>query len=97
MDSYNFDFKNNNTISVSNLLIDEYGCSKKVKEQLLKDGIKVYKDTLLCNPSKESKAIHIFTGTWLSNKKSVKNKIATFFKLRLTTNKRAELYSKIFR
>ena len=35
LDAYNFDFENNNTISVSNILINEYGCSKENKEQLL--------------------------------------------------------------
>ena len=34
LDAYNFDFENNNTISVSNILINEYGCSKENKEQL---------------------------------------------------------------
>ena len=80
LDAYNFDFENNNTISVSNILINEYGCSKENKEQLLKDGIKVYKDDILCNPSKNSTTVHIFTGTWLEGIKPLKRKIVTALK-----------------
>lgn len=94
IDAYKFDYENNNTISVSNILINEYGCKKGNIEQLLKDGIKVYKDNVLCNPSINSKTIHIFTGTWLDGKKGFKKKLATFLKLRLTTKKRAEFYRK---
>lgn len=96
LDAYNFDFENNNTISVSNILINEYGCSKENKEQLLKDGIKVYKDDVLCNPSKNSTAVHIFTGTWLEGVKSLKRKIVTALKINIKTKKQAEIYRKIF-
>jgi len=97
IDAYKFDFENNNTISVSNILINDYKCKKGNIEQVLKDGIKVYKDDVLCNPSINSKTIHIFTGTWLEGKKVFKTKIATFLKLRLTTKKRAEFYRKHIR
>ena len=97
IDTYKFDFVNNNTISVSNILINEYGCKKGNIEQTLKDDIKVYKDDVLCNPSINSKTIHIFTGTWLEGKKGFKKKLATFLKLRLTTKKRAEFYRKHIR
>lgn len=96
LDAYNFDFENNNTISVSNILINEYGCSKENKEQLLKDGIKVYKDDVLCNPSKNSTAVHIFTGTWLEGVKPLKRKIVTALKTNIKTKKQAEMYRKIF-
>lgn len=97
LDTYKFNFENNNTISVSDLLIKEYNCKTGDVEQTLRDGIKVYKSDILCNPSKNSVAIHIFTGTWLEGAKPLKRKIATFFKLRLTTKKRASIYNKIFR
>lgn len=96
LDAYNFDFENNNTISVSNILINEYGCSRENKEQLLKDGIKVYKDDVLCNPSKNSTAVHIFTGTWLEGVKPLKRKIVTALKTNIKTKKQAEIYRKIF-
>lgn len=96
LDAYNFDFENNNTISVSNILINEYGCSKENKEQLLKDGIKVYKDDILCNPSKNSTTVHIFTGTWLEGVKPLKRKIVTALKTNIKTKKQAEIYRKIF-
>ena len=97
IDAYKFDFENNNTISVSNILINDYKCKKGNIEQVLKDGIKVYKDDVLCNPSINSKTIHIFTGTWLEGKTDFKKKLATFLKLRLTTKKRAEFYRKHIR
>ena len=96
LDAYNFDFENNNTISVSNILINEYGCSKENKEQLLKDGIKVYKDDILCNPSKNSTTVHIFTGTWLEGIKPLKRKIVTALKTSIKTKKQAEIYRRIF-
>ncbi len=96
LDAYNFDFENNNTISVSNILINEYDCSKENKEQLLKDGIKVYKDDILCNPSKNSTTVHIFTGTWLEGVKPLKRKIVTALKTNIKTKKQAEIYKKIF-
>lgn len=90
-----FSFGDNNTISVSKMLIDDYGCKKNNQMQLLKDGVRVYPDNILCNPSHESVSIHIFTGTWLSNKKSIKSKIVTFFKTRIKSRKGAYRYSKI--
>lgn len=97
LDQYKFDFKNNNTISVSDILINEYGCKTGNIEQKLRTGIKVYKDDVLCNPSKNSYSIHVFTGSWLDDKKTIKYKIAKFFKLRLTNRFLASIYSKIFK
>lgn len=77
-------YKNVNSKSVADILINNYGCKKGNKEQLLKDGIKVYKEDVLCNPSVNSITIHVFTGTWLEGKSEWKRKINKFLKLRLT-------------
>ena len=71
LDTYHFDFKNNNTISVSDILINKYGCKVGNMYQVLKEGIAVYPDTILCNPSEKSVSIHVFTGTWLDEKLSL--------------------------
>ena len=94
LDCYNFDFKSNNTISVSNILINDYNCKLGNNYQELKDGIAVYPDYIFCNPSKDSVSIHVFTGTWLENKKSLKYKIMKSIKLNINTSKKAEIYRK---
>ncbi len=94
LDTYHFDFKNNNTISVSDILINKYGCKVGDMYQVLKEGIAVYPDTILCNPSEKSVSIHVFTGTWLDEKKAIARKINTFLKLRITNRKRAALFRK---
>ncbi|MEG2908334.1 MAG: glycosyltransferase [Erysipelotrichaceae bacterium] len=76
--------KNVNTKTVSNILINEYHCKQNNQEQLLETGIRVYPDTVLCNPSTSSSAIHIFTGTWMEGSKPLKRKINKWIKLRLT-------------
>lgn len=97
-DTTNFKYDKNdelaevNTKSVSELLIKNFNCEVGNVEQNLKTGIHVYKDDVLCNPSKNSKVIHIFTGTWMENSKPLKRKLIKFLKLRLTTPKRAEIY-----
>lgn len=91
----NFNFEDNNTRSVSELLINKYNCKQGNKEQLLKEGIKVYKDGVLCNPSSESITIHIFTGSWLKGKSKLKRKIVQFLKLRLTTKRRIKWFLKL--
>lgn len=83
-----------NTKIVSEILIQKYGCKVNNKEQLLKENIHVYPDNVLCNPSKFSSTIHIFTGTWMEGTKPIIQKINTFLKLRATTKKRAELFRK---
>lgn len=93
--STNFNFENNNTLSVSNLLIKNYGCKLGNIEQELITGIKVYKSGVLCNPSPYSKAIHVFTGTWLDENKKLKRKINEFIKIRLNNKKRIKLYLKL--
>lgn len=94
LDTYHFDFKNNNTISVSDILINKYGCKVGNMYQVLKEGIAVYPDIILCNPSEKSVSIHVFTGTWLDEKKAIARKINTFLKLRITNRKRAALFRK---
>lgn len=95
--SFEFDvndqYKAVNTKTVSDILIEDYNCELGNKEQVLDDGIKVYKDTVLCNPSVESKTIHIFTGTWLEGKSNFVKNINRFIKLRLTSKSRLKLYS----
>lgn len=83
-----------NTKSVSDILINEYSCKVGNIEQELSDGIKVYKDDVLCNPSRNSYVIHIFTGTWMEGKKNFKRKIIKFLKLRINSPLKAELYRK---
>lgn len=91
---YNFDFSSNNTISVSNILINDYKCELGNKYQILKDDIAVYPDYIFCNPSKDSVSIHVFTGSWLDNKKSLKYKIMKKLKLSINTKAKAEKYRK---
>ena len=90
-----FNFDDNNSLLVTNILKENYKLKLNNKEQLLKDGIRVYEDNILSNPSKNSKTIHIFTGTWLDEKASLKKKICQFLKYRLTSPKKADIYSKI--
>lgn len=91
---YNFDFNANNTISVSDILINKYECQIGNKYQELKTGIAVYPDTIFCNPSKDSVAVHVFVGSWLDNKKSIKYKIIKNLKLSINSRKKAERYQK---
>ena len=98
---FSFD-KNNqmagvNTKSVSDILIKDFHCAANNQEQLLTTGIHVYPDTVLCNPSGQSHTIHVFTGTWMEGRKPLKRRVNKWFKLRLTTPRRAALYQRIFR
>lgn len=95
LDAYSFDFENNNTISVSDILIKKYGCKIGNEYQIIKEGIVVYPDTILCNPSKNSVSVHVFTGTWLDEKKRIARKVNTFLKLRITNKKRAKIFRKV--
>lgn len=94
LDNYEFNFENNNTISVSDILINDYKCKTGNEYQELETGIAVYPDTILCNPSKDSVSIHIFCGSWIGNKKSLKYKLIKFLKLRTNSRKKAALYRK---
>lgn len=86
-----------NTVSVSDILKNKYGAKPNNQEQKLKEGIHVYPDGVLCNPSADSKTIHVFTGTWMEGEKPLKRKLVTAFKVRIKTQKEAALYAKLFR
>jgi hypothetical protein len=94
LEKYSFKFEDNNTILVSDILIDEFGCKIGNKYQVLKDDIVVYPDNILCNPSKDSVSIHVFTGTWLDEKKPLARKINKFLKLNINTKNKAERFAK---
>lgn len=94
IDSYEFHFENNNTISVSDILVNHYHCEKNNQKQILETGIVVYPDYILCNPSEESVAIHIFTGTWIDNKRDFVRKANTFLKLRINSRNKAKIFRK---
>ena len=86
-----------NTVSVSDILKNKYNAQPNNKEQQLQTGIHVYPDGVLCNPSAQSKTIHVFTGTWMEGAKPLKRKIVTALKVRIKTKKEAALYAKVFR
>ena len=92
--NYSFGFNDNNSIVISEVLKNEFGFDENKKEQELKEGIMVYDDKTFCAPSKTSTSIHIFTGTWLENKKSFKYKLVKFIKLRINNRWKANLYNK---
>lgn len=102
-DDRNFSFDHNdqlagvNTVSVSDILKTKYQAQPNNKEQVLSSGIHVYPDGILCNPSPNSKTIHVFTGTWMEGAKPLKRKLVTALKVRIKTQKEAALYAKIFR
>lgn len=83
-----------NTKSVSDILVQDYGCELGNKRQTLREGIEVYKEDVLCNPSGNSVSIHVFTGTWMEGAKPLARKVNKFLKLRVTTQKRAALFRK---
>lgn len=96
LDYYNdvqmeFKFEDNNTISVSNLLVEKYGCKLGNQEQLLETGIKVYKEGVLCNPSKDSITIHVFLGSWLDNS-AWKNRLHEFARMRFNNKFNIGIY-----
>lgn len=95
LNSYSFNFDSNNTISVSDIIINEFNCIPNNTYQELKNDLIVYPDNVLCNPSINSVAIHVFTGTWLDNKKSIKYKLVKNLKLNINTKNKANLYNKL--
>lgn len=80
IESFKFKFEDNNTIYISNILINEYGCMPDGQERMLKNDIMVYKSTKLCIPSSESLTIHLFTATWTDGiiKNNFKRKVKLF-------------------
>lgn len=102
-DDRNFEFDSKdqmagvNTVSVSDILKEKYGAKPNNQEQMLETGIHVYPDGVLCNPSEDSKTIHVFTGTWMEGEKPLKRKIVTALKVRIKTKRQAALYAKYIR
>ncbi len=94
LEKYSFNFEDNNTILVSDILINDFGCKIGNEYQELKDGIVVYPDNILCNPSKDSVSIHVFTGTWLEGKKPLARKVNKFLKLSINNKMKAKLFAK---
>ena len=100
-DSVDFEYRKENEMDYVNtkiftrILQEKYNLKLNNEEQILNNNIKVYSDKILCNPSKNSISIHIFTGTWMENKHSFKFKIVKFIKLRLSNKFRADLYNKL--
>lgn len=94
--NFEFDVNNQlanvNTKTVSDILIKKYNCVPNNKFQILDNAITVYPDSILCNPSKSSSTIHVFTGTWMEGAKPISKSIVKFFKLRITSQKRAMMY-----
>lgn len=99
--NFTFDKKNQlagvNTLFVSDILKEKYYLKPNNQEQWLNYGIHIYPDGVLCNPSKDSRTIHLFTGTWMEGDKPLKRKIVTTLKLHIKTPTEAGLYAKIFR
>lgn len=89
-------FEDNNTISVSKLLIDKYGCKTGNFEQTLNTGIKVYKDNILCNPSENSLTVHVFLGSWLKNG-GFKHRFHEFLRMQLNSKFKIMLYCRYVR
>lgn len=71
-----------NTKSVSDILIEKYNCKLNNKEQLLEEDIKVYPKEILCVPNFSSFSVHVFTRTWLDDKKNLIRRFTTFLRLR---------------
>lgn len=86
-----------NSLSVTDILKEKYGLKTGNYEQRLKAGIHVYPDGVLCNPSKDSYSIHLFTGTWIDGQETVKQKVVTALKRRISSPKQASLYQKLIR
>ena len=99
--SFTFDVKDQmaevNTKTVSDILIEKYQCQVTNSFQVLEEGIAVYPDDVLCNPSENSSTIHVFTGTWMEGAKPAWVRINKFLKVRLTTKNRAAVYNKWIR
>ena len=82
----------NNTLSVSNILINKYNCKLGNIPQILKEDIRVYPNTVLCTPSEESKTIHVFTATWNQKALKLKNKVAINLLCNCNTKWKIKMY-----
>lgn len=72
-------FDDNNTNSVSRLLIEKYHCHPDNTEQDLPTGIHVYPNTRLCMPGPRSITLHLFLGSWVRKTNWMK-KVGIFLK-----------------
>ena len=61
---YDKDYFPVNVHEVTKILVNDYNIKLGGKEQALAHGVRVYPANMLCEPSFESKVIHIFTATW---------------------------------
>lgn len=84
-----------NTKIVSEILIQQFGCEVNNQEQILAEDIHVYPDYILCNPSKLSKTIHVFTGSWLDRKKPLAKKVNAFLKLSINNQAKAGWFRRL--
>jgi glycosyltransferase EpsD len=68
-----------NTEFICDILKEDFSCKSGNVEQILDCDIRVYKKEVLCEPSFQSKTIHVFTGTWIENK-TLFSKFATYIR-----------------
>lgn len=95
LDTIDFKQNDNNTISVSDILINTYDCEKGDIEQSLKNGIHVYRSGVLCNPSRDSRTIHLFNRSWRTDGNKFKENVNIFVKSRLSSRIRVIVYLKL--
>ena len=102
-DQKNFTFDSNNqlagvnSLSVTEIVTKNYGLKLGNFDQNLNQGLHVYNDGVLCNPSGSSKTIHLFTGTWINGRHSLKQKIVTTLKRHISNPTEAKIYQKLIR
>ncbi len=102
-DQKNFTFDSNNqlagvnSLSVTEIVTKNYGLKLGNFDQNLNQGLHVYNDGVLCNPSGSSKTIHLFTGTWMNGRHSLKQKIVTTLKRHISNPTEAKIYQKLIR
>ncbi|WP_283112204.1 glycosyltransferase family 32 protein [Lactobacillus gallinarum] len=102
-DDHEFHFGRNgelaitNTVSVSNILINDYKCELNNKEQLLKNNVRIYPNYILCVPSKESVSIHVFLGSWTAFGKNWKRQLMTWARLHIRNRTEAQIYNWIMK
>ena len=102
-DQKNFTFDSNNqlaavnSLSVTEIVTKNYGLKLGNFDQNLSQGLDVYNDGVLCNPSGSSKTIHLFTGTWINGRHSLKQKIVTTLKRHISNPTEAKIYQKLIR
>lgn len=88
-----YKFEDNNTNSVSEILIKKYKCKLGNVEQTLNTGIHVYPDGVLCNPSPQSLTIHAFSKTWRTDL-GIRDYLLGILRTRLTNQFLIKLYWK---